>query len=1217
VSSTWSGRWVAERLGVSLRTTSSPVGAELSDLVGLALRRNPRRAHLLVSTVLGKHVPTDPRLVLGAGLLLGELVRLRLQGVEPNELDRPATVRVASGHLAAALDDTTSDGAQRLVALQRSPVPPSDVVVVGYAETATALGDAVAERLGAGVYLHSTRRAVPGLEPFGGFEEAHSHATSHLLLPAVPGLLERGGALVLVDDELSTGATALSTIEALHRRAPRDRYLVAAIVDLRSDDDRERFVDALTGLGARIVVVALATGRVTLPSDVLEGGGALVDTLDRPAGRQPPETPPSALAVDLGWPRAVPETARHGVTPAHREQLAAGLPGLARTLAHAVLDSLPDDVPGAPSLLVLGTEELMAAPVQLAVALQDELSVRGRACTVRFSTTTRSPVLPLDDDGYAVRSRLTFDAHDDPDDGPGTRFAYNLVARGDERPFDVVVLVTDERGDTPQLRRQGGLLDELGAVAGRLLLVVLPCAPPAVSLPPPPDGPRHVAAQHLSQTLRLPEPLRGPRFGSYAPDEVAWLLTDLSDVPLEAPVEEREEAVQRGGAHYAESLPVEYQPTPEYRRLFDVALHQSSARVAAAVGVVTELVLAERGPHVVLASLARAGTPIGILMRRWAQQRRGLMLPHYAISIVRGRGIDATALRYLAAHHDPGSVVFVDGWTGKGAIARELAAALADHERLAGQRFDPDLAVLADPGHCVRTFGTRDDFLVPSACLNSTVSGLVSRTVLNDSLIGPDDFHGAKFYAALASDDVSAAFLDAVTARFDDVAVEVAGSWPDVAASDRTVTWAGWRAVDRISDAYGIGDVNLVKPGVGETTRVLLRRVPWRVLVRREGGHDSARDPDLQHVLLLAQQRGVPVELVDDLPYRCVGLIHPRYTRGATGSSGTAPDVHVHTKVPSGGAPDVHVHTKVPPGGPRPLVALDLDGTLLYSARSLLLPDDDLRAPRLVVSEVWRGAPLTYCTRDAEALLVELARHATVVPVTTRTLAQLARVRLFDGSGPSSGLGLHRYAVAANGAHLLVEGRPDEAWAARVRAGLASWRPLTEVTDALRRATEGHRAGEIRLADELFAYVAVDLTTLPGDTVPVLSAWCEAGGWRVSLQGRRLYCVPRALSKAAAVAEVQRRTGATSLLAAGDSLLDADLLESADVALRPAHGELHEAGWLRPHLTVTGSTGVLAGEEIVRRLLDHAASTGISSSPHCSDEIVSDTTGSEGERTYV
>ena len=376
--------------------------------------------------------------------------------------------------------------------------------------------------------------------------------------------------------------------------------------------------------------------------------------------------------------------------------------------------------------------------------------------------------------------------------------------------------------------------------------------------------------------MTTPEPLRGPAFGSYAPDEVGWLLTDLSGVALEAPTEEREEAVQSGGAHYAESLPQEYQPDAEYLQLYRDALAGSAQRLAQAVGTVTELVLAERGRDVVLVSLARAGTPVGILLRRWAAARHGLELPHYAVSIVRGRGIDPLALRHLAEHHDPARVVFVDGWTGKGAIARELADALAQHGDRFGGGFDPELVVLADPGRCASTFGTRDDWLIPSACLNSTVSGLVSRTVLNTRLLRPDQYHGAKFYTELATADVSNDFLDAVSAEF--------GAVRDTTPpADRAPDWAGWAAIERIVDEYGIGEVNLVKPGVGETTRVLLRRVPWRVLVRA-----GAPAADLAHVRLLAQRRGVPVEEVTGLPYSCVGLIHPRFTRGATGSDGRA-----------------------------------------------------------------------------------------------------------------------------------------------------------------------------------------------------------------------------------------------------------------------------------------------------------------------------------------
>lgn len=212
-------------------------------------------------------------------------------------------------------------------------------------------------------------------------------------------------------------------------------------------------------------------------------------------------------------------------------------------------------------------------------------------------------------------------------------------------------------------------------------------------------------------------------------------------------------------------------------------------------------------------------------------------------------------------------MVFVDGWTGKGAITRELNDALDEYHAAGGARFNGELAVLADPGGCVRTYGTRDDFLIASACLNSTVSGLISRTVLNAELIGPGEFHGAKFYRELADQDVSNRLLDAVTDSFDTIAPQVPGQVEALLAADRSPTWAGWASVERVRADYGISSVNFVKPGVGETTRVLLRRVPWRVLVR------EADAPEHAHIRMLAAARGVPVEVVPDLAYACMGLI--------------------------------------------------------------------------------------------------------------------------------------------------------------------------------------------------------------------------------------------------------------------------------------------------------------------------------------------------------
>ena len=124
-----------------------------------------------------------------------------------------------------------------------------------------------------------------------------------------------------------------------------------------------------------------------------------------------------------------------------------------------------------------------------------------------------------------------------------------------------------------------------------------------------------------------------------------------------------------------------------------------------------------------------------------------------------------------------------------------------------------------------------------------------------------------------------------------------------------------------------------------------------------------------------------------------------------------------------------------------------------------------------------------------------------------------------------------------------------------------------------------------RVAEDLFAYLVVERELLPEDWVKELAAWAENRGWTVSLQGRKIYAVPKPLTKSAAVREVARRTGAELTLAAGDSLLDADLLLAADRGWRPGHGELADTGWTAPDVTALPERGVAAGERILREFL--------------------------------
>ncbi|MFF1460931.1 HAD family hydrolase [Streptomyces sp. NPDC058330] len=266
------------------------------------------------------------------------------------------------------------------------------------------------------------------------------------------------------------------------------------------------------------------------------------------------------------------------------------------------------------------------------------------------------------------------------------------------------------------------------------------------------------------------------------------------------------------------------------------------------------------------------------------------------------------------------------------------------------------------------------------------------------------------------------------------------------------------------------------------------------------------------------------------------------------------------------------------PAAPVTLVASDLDRTLIYSAAALQLTMDDEQAPRLLCVEVYGRAPLSYMTEEAAALLGTLASTTVFVPTTTRTREQYRRIHL---PGPPP-----RYAICANGGHLLVDGVSDEDWQRQVADRLAAnCASLAEVRAHLLATADPAWLLKERVAENVFAYLVVDRAALPTGWVKELAAWAGPRGWTVSLQGRKIYAVPEPLTKSAAMREVARRCGATTTLAAGDSLLDSDLLLAADRAWRPAHGELADSGWDAPNTEALEERGVAAGEEILRRLL--------------------------------
>ena len=164
---------------------------------------NKKRNYLLVNPLQGKHLPVSPQKSLEMMRTLGQ-------------------------KLSAKFFDSR--------------------LVIGFAETATAIGAVVASEISAETfYLQTTRENFSADKIFIEFLEEHSHAAEQKIFADF--LREKISAtptIIFVDDEISTGKTLLNIIRQLKKNFPElaDKKIVcASIINRLTDENKKIFAD--------------------------------------------------------------------------------------------------------------------------------------------------------------------------------------------------------------------------------------------------------------------------------------------------------------------------------------------------------------------------------------------------------------------------------------------------------------------------------------------------------------------------------------------------------------------------------------------------------------------------------------------------------------------------------------------------------------------------------------------------------------------------------------------------------------------------------------------------------------------------------------------------------------------------------------------------------------------------------------------------------------
>ena len=368
--------------------------------------------------------------------------------------------------------------------------------------------------------------------------------------------------------------------------------------------------------------------------------------------------------------------------------------------------------------------------------------------------------------------------------------------------------------------------------------------------------------------------------GSYLPSEVTLLLDIVSaDSVNDISPTQKEALIQSGQRHYSDMLTLEKPPSATHEALYNQALMAGKQRMA---NDVTNLAFSlhqlfhacvSASQPLILVSLVRAGLPLGVLLQKAlsdASASYALASQHYGVSIIRDRGLDPVALQYILQQHPHSPIVFVDGWTGKGAIYGELQRSLAQitDKRQQAQLFHQGdgvipLVTLADPAGVAWLSASNDDWLMPASLLNSTVSGLISRTLYREP---SDGLHQAVYYDKLQPWDRSGEFIQTIDAlrQQTPLSTPLTGKLLPIFATQSVI--------DDLAARFAISNRNRIKPTIAEATRAILRRDPECVLVNEMAdGQDTAL---LRH---LCEEKNI--QLIADAsiaPYQAVTIIKNR-----------------------------------------------------------------------------------------------------------------------------------------------------------------------------------------------------------------------------------------------------------------------------------------------------------------------------------------------------
>ncbi|MEX6587103.1 HAD hydrolase family protein [Paraclostridium bifermentans] len=255
------------------------------------------------------------------------------------------------------------------------------------------------------------------------------------------------------------------------------------------------------------------------------------------------------------------------------------------------------------------------------------------------------------------------------------------------------------------------------------------------------------------------------------------------------------------------------------------------------------------------------------------------------------------------------------------------------------------------------------------------------------------------------------------------------------------------------------------------------------------------------------------------------------------------------------------------------IIFSDLDRSVIYSNKFL---DTDIEYESI---EIYNGKEISYISIDTIKHIKKIQEDGLFIPTTTRTVEQFQRINFTSKNMEFD------WAITSNGGNILKHNKVFEDWRNEVEKILQKVFPIEKMVSDFEKYIKLPGITNFKIAENLFFYIVVDWNYFEVSMIEEYTSLLGSKGWIFYISGRKIYFLPKDISKENAISYLANYIGVKKFSVIGDSTMDLGMLNIGATSYVLKHGDLLNYD-IDKRIIVSNFEGMMGSEEVLSNIIE-------------------------------